>query len=349
LDTGGVSDKTDLAWRVIDAFNRRDFDALYAETAPDAVFDWSRSIGPQRGVYRGEAEARLWNESFLEVWEEFRWDPEEVIEIPPDRVLIANRVRGRGRGSDVEVNARGAQLWRVTRDKITEVCVFQSKEAALRFARLERLENARLYFVCEARPGGSDPHALLEAALDGGTDLVQLREKEEIGDQELVAAARPFRETTREHGAVFILNDRPELVRASEADGVHVGQDDMPVREARRVAGRGALIGLSTHSSAEVDAACAAEGDDRPDQISVGPVWETPTKEGRPATGLELIEHAAEHATLPWFAIGGIDPDNVGEVIAAGARCVVVVRAIRDAADPKAAARALREALEAAG
>jgi thiamine-phosphate pyrophosphorylase len=120
----------------------------------------------------------------------------------------------------------------------------------------------------------------------------------------------------------------------------------MPVADARAIASPGTLVGLSTHSAAEVDAARAAEGDARPDQISVGPVWETPTKEGRPATGLELIEHAAAAADdLPWFAIGGIDTANVNQVVAAGASRIVVVRAIREAADPEHAARELRAAL----
>ena len=213
-----------------------------------------------------------------------------------------------------------------------------------RARRIERLEAARLYFVCEGLPGGNAPDGLLEAALRGGADLVQLREKAPRCAEELIALAEPFRRAADAHGALFILNDHPDLVAACRADGVHVGQDDAPVAEARAAAGPEALVGLSTHSLEQIDAACAAEGDARPDQISVGPVWETPTKQGRPPTGLELIRHAAEHATIPWFAIGGIDPDNVGEVVAAGAERVVVVRAIRDAADPEAVARELREA-----
>jgi thiamine-phosphate pyrophosphorylase len=211
--------------------------------------------------------------------------------------------------------------------------------------RVERMERARLYFVCDGRPGGDAPDDLLEAALRGGADLIQLREKAARSDQELIALSRPFRAAADRHGALFILNDRPDLVDACRADGVHVGQDDMPIADARRTAGASALVGLSTHSTSEVDGASAAQGDDRPDQISVGPVWETPTKEGRRATGLDLIRHAAEHATLPWFAIGGIDTENVAEVVEAGARRIVVVRAIRDAADPEAAARALSDAL----
>jgi thiamine-phosphate pyrophosphorylase len=212
--------------------------------------------------------------------------------------------------------------------------------------RIDRLERARLYFVCDARPNGQDPAPLLEAALRGGADLIQLREKAPRCAEEVVSLAEPFRRAASAHDALFILNDWPELVSECGADGVHVGQDDAPVAEARRAAGPGALVGLSTHSQDEVDAACAAEGDARPDQISVGPVWETPTKEGRPPTGLGLIAHAAANATVPWFAIGGIDASNVAEVVAAGARRVVVVRAIRDAPDPEAAARELRAALD---
>ena len=153
-----------------------------------------------------------------------------------------------------------------------------------------------------------------------------------------------FRRACDEHGALFWLNDRPDLAVACGADGVHVGQDDLAPAAARQLAGRDVLIGLSTHSSAQLDAALAA-GD--ADQLSVGPVWETPTKEGRPAAGLDYVRYAAGVAgDRPWFAIGGIDLDNVREVIAAGASRIVVVRAIRDAPDPRAAAAALREALE---
>jgi thiamine-phosphate pyrophosphorylase len=215
-----------------------------------------------------------------------------------------------------------------------------------RAERLRLLDRARLYLVCEGEPGGGPPDELLDAALRGGTDVVQLREKAPRCAEELVALAEPFRRAASVHEALFILNDRPDLVEACGADGVHVGQDDQPVAEARALAGPEALVGLSTHSAAEVDAALSAPGTDRPDQISVGPVWETPTKEGRPATGLGLIEHAARGGgDLPWFAIGGIDGDNVGEVVAAGAERIVVVRAIRDAADPEAAAVELRLAL----
>jgi thiamine-phosphate pyrophosphorylase len=207
-------------------------------------------------------------------------------------------------------------------------------------SRRERLRRARLYFVTDVRPG---LEGLLAAALAGGVDMVQLRDKS-ANDDELERAAAVFRRLCDEHGALFWLNDRPDLVAACGADGVHVGQDDMPMDEARRVAGEDVLIGLSTHSPAQLDAALA---DGSADQLSVGPVWETPTKEGRPAAGLDYVRHAAGVAAdRPWFAIGGIDLGNVRQVIAAGASRVVVVRALRDADDPRAAAAALREALE---
>jgi len=212
--------------------------------------------------------------------------------------------------------------------------------------RLEQLQRARLYFVCEGRPGDGDPAPLLDAALKGGVDLIQLREKAPRCAEELIALAPPFRRAADEHDALFFMNDHPELVQATGADGVHVGQDDVSVAKARALAGPGALVGLSTHSPAQFDAALAAEGEAGPDQLSAGPVWETPTKEGRPAAGLELIEHAANsRANVPWFAIGGIDLSNVGEVVSAGATRIVVVRAIRDAPDPESAARELRARL----
>jgi thiamine-phosphate pyrophosphorylase len=217
--------------------------------------------------------------------------------------------------------------------------------ARSREERLDRLERASLYFVCEARPSGRDPEPLLEAALRGGADIVQLREKAPRCAEELIAFADPFRRAASTHDALFMLNDRPDLVDACGADGAHVGQQDMPVAEARDAAGPDAIVGLSTHSPEQLRAAVGATGADRPDQVSVGPVWETPTKEGRPAAGIGLIELAAREANLPWFAIGGIDTGNVSEVAAAGARRIVVVRAIRDAADPEAAARALKAAV----
>jgi thiamine-phosphate pyrophosphorylase len=206
--------------------------------------------------------------------------------------------------------------------------------------RRERLRTARLYLVCEAMPRGEEPEALLEAALDGGVDIVQLREKE-LGRRQIERSARTFRRLCDTHSALFIVNDDPYLARSCGADGVHVGQDDVAAGEARRILGPDAIVGLSTHSREQLAAAEA----EPVDYVSVGPVWETPTKEGRPGVGLELVEHAAESTAHPFFAIGGIEPGNAPAVVAAGARRLGVVRAIRDAADPTRAAGELRAAL----
>jgi len=207
--------------------------------------------------------------------------------------------------------------------------------------RRERLRTARLYFVCEARPP-ADLEALLRAALTGGADIVQLREKE-LGRAEIERAAETFRRVADTFSALFILNDDPELARICDADGVHVGQDDVGAEQARELLGPDAIIGLSTHSEEQIAASAG-----RPvDYTSVGPIWETPTKEGRPGVGLELIVHAADHAPHPFFAIGGIDTGNAGQVVAAGAERLCAVRAIRDAADPEAAAAELRRAFAA--
>jgi thiamine-phosphate pyrophosphorylase len=206
--------------------------------------------------------------------------------------------------------------------------------------RRERLRTARLYFVCDAHPDGEDPEPMIRSALNGGADIVQLREKE-LDRRAIERAAATFRRICDTYSAPFLVNDDPELARACDADGVHLGQDDMPVADARALLGPDALIGLSTHSREQIDAAAGA------DYISVGPVWETPTKQGRPATGLELVSYAAEHAAVPFFAIGGIDASNVSAVVEAGAHRICVVRAIRDAGDPGAAAATLRRAFAA--
>jgi thiamine-phosphate pyrophosphorylase len=212
--------------------------------------------------------------------------------------------------------------------------------------RRERLRTARLYFVCEALPDGREPEALLRAALDGGVDIVQLREKE-LDRQTVERSARTFRRLCDTYSALFVVNDDPYLARYCDADGVHLGQDDMPVAEARRILGPEMIIGLSTHSKEQIAAAGGAPA--AVDYVSVGPIWETPTKAGRPGVGLGLISHAAEHASHPFFAIGGIDPSNAARVVEAGARRLAVVRAIRDAADPAAAVESLRGALAVAG
>ena len=204
--------------------------------------------------------------------------------------------------------------------------------------RHARLQRAVLYLVCSTRPGGRVLQDVLAPALAGGVDVVQLRDKE-AGRDALLAAAAVARGLCDETGALLILNDRPDLVREAGADGCHVGQDDMDVAAARALAGDGAIVGQSTHFPSEIDAAGDA------DYIGVGPVHATPTKPGRPAVGLELVRFAGAHAPVAFFAIGGIDASNVGAVVEAGARRIAVVRAIADAADPRAAAAALRAAV----
>lgn len=235
----------------------------------------------------------------------------------------------------------------------------------LRRWRIDRLAAARLY-VCidarrerdaEARAQGwsGDFPALrrdVRAALAGGVDIVQLRDKGSAGEREFgplealheLTALAVLAEEAASAGALFAVNDRADVALVSQADVMHLGQDDLPVGEARRILGPGPIIGRSCHAPAEVDAALA---DPEVDYFCTGPTWPTPTKPGREAPGLPLVAHAAgavESAgtDTPWFAIGGIDAGNVGEVLDAGARRVVVVRAITGAGDIEAAARELR-------
>ena len=204
----------------------------------------------------------------------------------------------------------------------------------------ERLAAARLYLCVGRRPDLSDFVAEVTA---NGVDAVQFREKgiearEEIALCEVVAAA------ARANGALFSVNDRADIARAVGADILHLGQGDLPVPIARSIVGDDMLVGLSSHSPAETSAAAAEPG---VDYFCAGPAWATPTKPGRPAAGLDLLSHAASLGThRPWFAIGGIDLGNLDEVLARGARRVVVVRALTEAADPGAAARELANRLQ---
>ena len=191
--------------------------------------------------------------------------------------------------------------------------------------------DSRLYLITGAR---TDLEAFLESAVRGGVDIVQIREKS-LADGALLPVLERARDVTRRLGVPLVVNDRPDLARLVEADYVHVGQDDLPVEAARTF---GVGVGQSTHAPAELAATEA-------DYAGVGPVYETPTKAGRPAAGLEYVRYAATDARVPWFAIGGIDETNVAEVVAAGATRIAVVRAIGDAEDPEHAAAALRQAL----
>jgi thiamine-phosphate pyrophosphorylase len=198
-------------------------------------------------------------------------------------------------------------------------------------SRARLLADRKLYLVTAVRVDLPD---FLDSALRGGVDVVQIRDRS-VPDGPLLEAIARARIVTQLHGAPLGVNDRPDLAVLSGADFVHVGQEDIPVEAARSL---GLPVGLSTHAPEEIDAATA-------DYIGVGPVYATPTKEGRAAVGLELVRYAAANARVPWFAIGGIDPSNVQDVADAGAERVAVVRAIGDAADPERAAAELRAAL----
>src|SRR3954469_600822 len=203
--------------------------------------------------------------------------------------------------------------------------------AAVPDRRRARLREARLYLVIEAAAA----RAVVPGALEGGVDVVQLREKD-APDEEVVACGRWLRELCDAHDALLVVNDRADLALACDADGVHVGQDDEPVAAVRATVGSEVLIGLSTHSPQQVDAAAA---DPDVGYLGVGPVYATATKPGVEPVGLELVRYAEQHVDKPWFAIGGIDAERVQEV---GAERIAVVRAIRDADDPRVAAESLR-------
>jgi thiamine-phosphate pyrophosphorylase len=199
----------------------------------------------------------------------------------------------------------------------------------------DRLAQARLYLCVDARERQGDLPEFLDAVLGAGVDVVQLRQKGLEAAQEL-AYLDVFRAQAAKHGALFAVNDRADLAYAAGADILHLGQDDLPVPVARRIIGPEPIIGRSSHAEPET---AEAAGEPGVDYFCTGPVWPTPTKPGRPAPGLPLVRYAAALATTrPWYAIGGIDLDHLDEVLAAGARRVVVVRALTDAPDPAAAA-----------
>lgn len=218
------------------------------------------------------------------------------------------------------------------------------------------LDSARLYLCTDARRDRGDFEQFVEAAYAGGVDIIQLRDKAMEAAEELDFLA-VLKETAERHGRLWAVNDRADIAALSGAPVFHIGQKDLPLPAARTLLGGNAAVGLSSHTPNQVDAALAAAGPSGLDYFCVGPVWSTPTKPGRAAVGLELVRHAAAASEassgngrpggIPWFAIGGIDHGNVEQVVAAGARRIVVVRAITEADDPAAAAASLRAALAA--
>jgi thiamine-phosphate pyrophosphorylase len=215
------------------------------------------------------------------------------------------------------------------------------------------MESARLYLCTDARRDRGDLAEFADAALAGGVDIIQLRDKGSVGEQRFgplealdeLAACEILADAARRHHALFAVNDRADIARAAGADVLHLGQRDLPSDVAREILPPGTVIGRSTHDAEQVTQAAASTAD----YFCVGPCWPTPTKPGRAAPGLDLVRVAAGLATdKPWFAIGGIDAQRLPEVLDAGARRIVVVRAITAAADPAAAARELTSALAAA-
>ncbi|WP_006244694.1 thiamine phosphate synthase [Mycolicibacterium tusciae] len=213
-----------------------------------------------------------------------------------------------------------------------------------------RLAEAQLYLCTDARRERGDLAEFADAALAGGVDIIQLRDKGSPGEQQFgpleareeLEVLAVLADAARRHDALLAVNDRADIAVAAGADVLHLGQDDLPLAVARSIIGSGPLIGRSTHDNAQVAAATSEDVD----YFCVGPCWPTPTKPGRAAPGLDLVRTAAQNRTSkPWFAIGGIDSARLDEVIAAGARRVVVVRAITAADDPRAAARLLKDQL----
>ena len=205
----------------------------------------------------------------------------------------------------------------------------------------ERIERVQLYLVTDASPCSQPIERCLREAIAGGVGMVQLREKG-LSDARFLDVATRCASVCRDENIPFIVNDRLDIALACGADGVHVGQEDLPVASIRSVAGDDFIVGLSTHSPEQIEEAARLG----PDYIGVGPIHETPTKEGRKAVGVQLVSYAAAHAVQPFFVIGGLDPTNVGEVVRAGARGVSVLRWVGQAVDPMDAVRELLEQMQ---
>jgi thiamine-phosphate pyrophosphorylase len=208
------------------------------------------------------------------------------------------------------------------------------------------LASAQLYLCTDSRPAQDDFEQFVDAAYAGGVDIIQLRDKQIDPAREL-ELLDVLKAVAGRHGKPFAVNDRADIAALSGANVFHVGQDDLPVAAARRLLGPDVALGLSTHTPAQAAAAMDAA---ELDYFCTGPLWATPTKPGRAAVGLELVTAAARRqaetgSVRPWFAIGGIDHSNVEQVVDAGARRIVVVRAITEAEDPTEAARTLRALL----
>lgn len=223
------------------------------------------------------------------------------------------------------------------------LCMVASGQAVSPSSPGKRLETAFLYLITPAQPLAGPMQDFLARVLEAGVDMVQLRDKRmEAGP--LLRCAEVVRRRTTEFGALFIVNDRVDVALAADADGVHLGQNDLAPGEARRQIGGAALIGLSTHCAHEIVDASSGEAD----YLGVGPIYPTPTKPGRRAVGVDLVRYARGYAKRPFFAIGGIDLASLPAVLAAGATRISVLRALTDADDPAGVARRMSKALASA-
>ena len=269
----------------------------------------------------------------------------EQVRESPRAVLMANFRRTAEALRTLEEYAKLLDVWLAGRFESLRYDVYTLEKLTLAAAASHRiLGEARLYFLVGGLPTAGDLTWVVQEALDGGAQVVQLREKG-LPDRSILEHARIVRRLTARVGVTFILNDRPDLARIAGADGVHLGQDDLTIRDARRIVGPNALIGVSTHDLGQLEGAIQGGAS----YLGVGPVFATPTKAFVTHSGLDFVREAAAATSLPWFAIGGITAENLGDVLQAGARRVAVSAAVARANRPRDAAAALRARLDGAG
>ena len=262
----------------------------------------------------------------------------------PRAVLAANFKRTAEALRSLEEYAKLIDVWVAGRFEVLRYDVYTLEKLTLTAAASARaLGDSRLMVLLGGEPTLGTLTWLAGEALAGGADVIQLREKN-LPDREWLVRAREVRILTAQAGARFVVNDRPDLARLASADAVHLGQDDVSVRDARRVVGPTTLIGVSTHDRGQIDQAILAGAG----YLGVGPVFPSATKDFSDLAGLAFVREAAEMTNLPWFAIGGINEDNLGEAIDAGARRIAVSGSVARADSPRRAARALKARLDAA-
>ena len=268
--------------------------------------------------------------------------PPSAIRESPSAVLSANFKRAQEALRSLEEYAKLVDDWIAGRFEVARYDLYTLEKLVLTAISAARsLGNARLYVLVGGLPTLGDLSWIVAEALAGGADAIQLREKD-LDDRDVLLRAREVRILTAKAGARFLMNDRPDLARLSGADGVHLGQEDVTVRDARRIVGPRSAIGVSIHDPEQLDRAIV-EG---ASYLGVGPVFTSETKSFDSQVGLALVRQAAAATSLPWFAIGGIDPENIESVLEAGASRVAVSAAVVRAPSPRAACRELRHRID---